>query len=278
MALITMAVYDTVENKRSEYTYKTLVSLSKTVDWTKHRLIVIDNNSCKTTKNILAGYEAHGWLPTIPGIQIISLDKNYGTAGAINRGWQLRKPGENAIKMDNDVVIHQAGWIEDMEEAIRRDPSIGIIGLKRKDCWENPLHDNPFYQSEIRMLPHEPGQKWMIVEYVNHVIGTCQMYSDALLNQIGYLYQPKLYGFDDSFAAVRSHLAGFVNAFIPYIDIDHIDAGDTPYQKWKEDHAGSCWEEYHKTIAEWKAGKRPIYYDPFIGTEIKEIIDKFLNK
>ena len=52
MALIAMAVHDTVENGRSKYTEKTLRTLLDTVDWHDHRLIIVDNNSCK---DILAG-------------------------------------------------------------------------------------------------------------------------------------------------------------------------------------------------------------------------------
>lgn len=265
MALISMAVWDTEENQRSKYTEATLNSLYATVDWHKHRLIVVDNASCEKTKGNLEFYKT-----VIPKMEIIENPRNFGTAEAINEAWNHRLPGENAIKMDNDVVIYYENWIEDMEEAIKRDPKLGIVGLKRVDCWENPEHKDPFYRSTLHMLPKQPHERWMIVEKVNHVMGTCQMYSDALLQKIGYLYQPKLYGFDDSFAAVRCKLAGFESAFLPHIRIDHIDAGDTPYQKWKEAHASECWGEYHETIDAWKTGKKPIYYNPFDKTKNNE--------
>ena len=257
-----MAVYDTVENKRTEYTRQTLMSLLRTVNFNRHRLVIVDNNSCEQTKDLLQSFMV-SFVSRPSPITIITLNQNLGTAGGINQAWRLRNPGEHAIKMDNDVVIHQKGWADDLEEAIRRDARIGIVGLKRKDCWENPAHKDPFYRSELYMIPHQPGEKWMIGEKVNHVMGTCQMYSSALLDKIGYLQQPSLYGFDDSWAAVRCKLAGFINVFLPYINIDHIDAGDTPYQKWKEEHAGACWTEYHETIAAWKSGAKSIYYNPF---------------
>lgn len=264
MAIIAMCVYDTVENKRTEYTRQTLLSLLKTVNFNKHRLIIVDNGSCKETKDFLnMGFIKAFAFGAGASISIITSDTNLGTAEGINLAWKYRKSGEHAIKMDNDVIIHQKDWADDLEEAIRRDARIGIVGLKRKDCWENPSHKDEFYRSELYMLPHQPGEKWMIGEKVNHVMGTCQMYSSALLDKIGYLQQPNLYGFDDSWAAVRCKLAGFINVFLPYINIDHIDAGDTPYQSWKEQHAGACWTEYHETIAAWKSGVKSIYYNPF---------------
>jgi hypothetical protein len=164
--------------------------------------------------------------------------------------------------MDNDVVIHQSGWADQMEAAIARDPNIGIIGLKRKDCWENPAHPEPFYRSTLEMLPHVAGEPWIVVEKVRHVMGTCQMFNSALLDKIGYLYQPRLYGFDDCLAATRSEVAGFYNAFLPHIDIDHIDTGETAYQGWKEKHSGEDMASFNSITQAYREGRRPIYEQP----------------
>ena len=45
MALIGMAIYDTVENDRPKYTKATLESLKKTVNLIEHTLYIVDNNS-----------------------------------------------------------------------------------------------------------------------------------------------------------------------------------------------------------------------------------------
>ena len=263
MALIAMAVYDTVENKRTSLTALTLECLANTVDFSKHRLIIVDNDSCHSTLTVLWEFIKNIDKDKINNrVALIQPRKNLGTAEAINQAWKFRLPEENAIKMDNDVIIHSKGWIEDMEATIARDPQIGQVGLKRKDCWENPDHKDPFYKSTLSFLPHSPGESWIPVEEVNHVMGTCVMHSAKLLNTIGYLYQPKLYGFDDSFMSLRSKLAGFRNVFLPYINIDHIDTDPNEYQKWKEKHAASCWQEYHKIVEEYRTGKRPLYYEP----------------
>lgn len=257
MALIAMAVYSTEENGKDKYLERTLQSLADTIDLPGiHRLILSVNGATKETDRIIDKYRniIH---------RVIVNDSNIGTAEAINKVWKERWDGENAIKMDDDVVINQKDWIEDMGEAIRRDPKIGIIGLKRKDLWENPDHPDEFYRSKLRMLSHKPGDKWIVIEEVNHVMGTCQMYSSALLDKLGYLWQPGIYGFDDSFAGIRCSIAGFVSAFLPYIDIDHIDSGDTPFQKWKEKYAGECWEKFHVAKKDFLSGKRKIYYNPF---------------
>jgi GT2 family glycosyltransferase len=261
MALLSMAIYSTPENGKDEYLEKTLESLWQTVFYptankSSHRLILSVNSFTEETIKIIEFYKA-----IIS--QVIYNDHNLGTAEAINLAWKTRRQGESAIKLDDDVVIHHQDWIYLMEEAIRRDPKIGQIGLKRRDCSETPWNPDPFYQSKLEMLPHIPGEKWIVIEEVSHVMGTCVMHSSALLDKVGYLYQPKLYGFDDSFMSYRSRMAGFRNVFLPGIDIEHIDRGDTGFQKWKTDHAGECWQAYIETIRAYKAGTKSIYYNPF---------------
>lgn len=254
MALIAMAVYDTEENQRTELTRRTLESLTFTLDLTRHRVFLIDNASCEETKELLRAYSRE--------YTVITNETNIGTAEAINLAWRHRKPGEHAVKMDNDVIIYSQTWADELEEAIRRDPKAGIVGLKRKDCIETPWQDG-FYKSFLFMFPHLPGERWVLGERVYHVMGTCQMYNSALLDKIGYLYQPRLYGFDDALAAKRCELAGFYSAFLPHIEIDHIDPGDTAYQGWKEKHAGEDMATYSRIVNEYVNGKRPIYYNPF---------------
>lgn len=255
MSLIAMAVHDTVENKRSELTLKCLISVCRTVAFSKHRMFIIDNNSCEETKQILESF-SH-----IENIKFIHLKENVGTARAINMAWQQRGISEHCIKMDNDVIIHEQGWIEKMEAAIARQPMIGQVGLKRKDCWEHPMNDNPDYRSNLLMLPHEPGEEWIIVEQAKHIIGTCVMHNSKLIDKVGGLWQPTLYGHDDVLMSWRSHLAGFINVFLPQINIDHIDPGGTEYQAWKEREGGKNGKLVSDIVDEYIAGVKSIVYD-----------------
>ena len=256
--LIAMAVYDTKENQRTGLTEQTLYSLLDTVNLVRHRLIVVNNNSCDATRFLLQ--RLHQEIP----FEQIDLPKNVGTAMAINKAWKKRNPGEHCVKMDNDVVIHQRDWPDRINEVFVKDPEIGICGLKRKDLIERPDHPEEYWRSSIRMLPHNPGEHWLVVEEVNHVMGTCQAYSDALLNRIGYLYQMQdygnLYGFDDSLASLRADIAGFKRVFLPSIPIDHIDPGGNPYTEWKSKNAGNVMGLYHTVMAEYNSGERDIYY------------------
>ncbi len=255
MALIGMAVYSTEENKKDECLEKTLQSLYDTVNFSNHRLMLSVNAFTPYTKIIIERYK------NIIS-NVIYNDLNIGTAEAINKVWQHKQPNEHCIKMDDDIVIHQNGWLDLMEEAIQRQPNIGIVGLKRKDCWENPNHLDSQYKSTLTLLP-PMGSKWIIAEQCKHIMGTCQMYNSALLDKIGYLYQPGLYGYDDVLASYRSEIAGFINIHLPQIEIDHIDKGDTGFQSWKERHAGTHTQTVINIVDQYINGSKLIYYNPF---------------
>ena len=261
MALIAMAVYDTEENGRHEYTRSTLKSLvfDNDIDWCKHRLIIVNNNSCKKTSVFLDGLlHNHSYLSAI------HLPKNIGTAKAINKAWAYRKPGEHLIKMDNDVVIHKEGWVDEMEEVLnmgdRISPPLGILALKRKDLIESP-HRTDVYKSQLMQLPHNIGEKWHTIEIINHCMGTCQMYHHKLIDKIGGLEQlGGIYGLDDTIASAKSQIAGFCNAFLNHIEIDHVDTGENQeYLKFKQDYVSTKFNDLHKLISEYKSGARELF-------------------
>jgi GT2 family glycosyltransferase len=239
MALIAMAVHDTAENKRTKYTKETLDSLINTVDYDYHRIIIVDNNSCEETKDILSYYQKHNNL----WISVITNSENVGTAKAINRAWALRQPGETVIKIDNDCVINHFGWVEDMEIATLKG-NYGIVGLKRKDLMQSPnAKDN--WKTQLKMLPHTKGENWVVVEESEDVMGTCTMFHPSLTDKMGGLMQAGVYGFDDTLACIRAKLLGYKLAFLPHINIDHIDIGGDAYTEWKRKYAGEKMKEFY---------------------------------
>jgi GT2 family glycosyltransferase len=259
MSLISVAIYDRECSGRTEVTGRFLENMRDTVDWTRHRIFLIDNNSCQQTKEVIA------WFLKYEGIDctVITNTENVGTAKAINQGWAYRRPGEFCLKVDNDIEIHQQGWIEEMEDVIKRDPSIGVVGLKRKDCEERADHPEHNLRSTLMQLPHKPGQNWIIVERAHHVMGTCHLVNPALIDKIGGYFQVGVYGWDDCLYCLRAHLAEFKTVFLPHIDLDHLYEVDlvgasTDYALWKQKHAGDNIEDYVKVVREYESGQRPL--------------------
>lgn len=256
--LIGMAVYSTAENKKDECLERTLESLRNTVNFEVHKLMLSVNAKTEKTENIIERYTNLGVID-----HVIYNPENLGTAGAINHVIRKRSRGQHIIKLDDDIVIHQSGWIEEMLECIERDPKIGIVGLKRKDLIQSPWHEDPAYRSKLTLLPHEPGQRWIQIEESYDIIGTCTMFNSALLDIVGYSFQPGKYGFEDNLMCHRSRIAGFYNCFLNHINLDHIDPSAPEYQKWKESHSGELFPEYYKLVHAMIKGEKPIYYNPY---------------
>ena len=240
MSLIALCCHDTIENGRSKYTKETLDSLYNTVDFENHRLIIVDNNSCVETKNIISEFLTY----TNRNIDVITNTENVGTAKAINQAWAMRQPGETLIKMDNDCVINHFGWVEDMEIAMLKG-GYGIMGLKRKDLLQSPTAED-IWKTTLKMIPHEKGEPWYVVEESEDIMGTCTMFHPTLTDKMGGLMQSGLYGFDDTLACIRAKLLGYKLAFLPHIDIDHIDEGGDAYTEWKRKYAGDRMKEFYE--------------------------------
>lgn len=250
MSLIAIAIFDTDDNDRSKYTKECLASLVITVDLSKHRVVLVDNNSCFETKKILHEYNV--WN----NITVITLSENIGTAAAINLALKMREPNEVCIKMDNDCVVHQDAWVEEMEEAIKVDKTLGIVGLKRPDVWQSPTNPDPRYRTILETL-----KNGIEIEVCEDIMGTCTGYNPLLMDKIGPLVQNSEYGFDDTIYSVRSVCAGFKNCFLPNIKITHLDDYKNPYSDWKKKHAFLYLEEVAQMCEMYKSGKLSYKYD-----------------
>lgn len=255
MSLIAMCVYCTKTNDRADYLRRCIYSLHNTVDFTKHRLVLIINGTTIQSERFI------DFAKKTLGATIIRPNENIGTARGINMALALRNDGENCIKCDEDVVWHENGWADQLEEVIKIDQTIGIVGLKRKDLRQTPYDPDPSFKSELRQLPHLPGERWIIVEETNDIMGTCTMLSSNLLDKIGGYYQGEgnVYAFDDTLINLRAGLAGFKKCFLPHIEIDHIDTGGSPYSQEKIELANKAWPGYHLLHQAYIEGTRPLF-------------------
>lgn len=264
--LIAMA-FHTLDLRRVDINAKVLRSLHTQLR-PQDRLVLIDNASCAQSRALL-----HAWadMGGMTQASLIENKENVGTAEAINMAWADRKPLEVCLKMDDDCIVDHPDWIGLLEDAIRRDKSIGICGLKRRDLTESPLIAQQQFHTTLEMLPHRPGERWIVVEqvstvkgYEGHVFGTCQAYNPALLDVIGGLYQMQdegnVYGYDDSLASLRAIKAGFRCCFLCGVDIKHLDPGGDEYTEWKRKQAGIWQDRVREVAKEIRNGTRNVYY------------------
>jgi GT2 family glycosyltransferase len=261
---IIMTVYALEGSKRIEYAKKSLNSLIAVTNFSTHELFISDNGSCDEMLEFYKEFSiVFGCIFPDENL-IISLNgKNLGTSGGLNEGLKERKPNQYCIKIDDDVVVNTKDWVDKMEECFERFDNLGILGAKRRELVQHPDHENLAYRTVIKYLKHERGQTWIPIELCDDIIGTLTMFSPSLLDKVGFGFQPSLYGFDDCLWSLRSKLAGFTNAFLPTIQIDHIDTGEGEFVMWKQKHAGEIIAEFSEIAEDYKKGVRDIYYNPF---------------
>jgi GT2 family glycosyltransferase len=261
---IVVTVYALEGSKRIEYAKKSLISLLSVTDFNKHELFISDNGSCQEMLDFYGWFNVEYLLYFKEENLTISLNgKNLGTSGGLNEGLKDRKPNQYCIKIDDDVVVRTKDWVDKMEECFERYDNLGILGAKRRELIQHPDHENPAYRTVIKYLKHERGQTWIPIELCDDIIGTLTMFSPSLLDKVGYGFQPSRYSFDDCLWSLRSKLAGFQNAFLPSIEIDHIDDGEGEYVKQKQREAGMVMAEFCEIAEDYKKGVRDIYHNPY---------------
>jgi len=222
--------------------------LRTTVDWNRHRMVIVDNAST----DYQAELAIHAFREQVYGVKLARNTKNIGTARGFNLGHAMLH-GDHTLKIDDDVEVHEDGWLDTMQLALERVPDLGGVSLKWRMLSESPGRKyipqevRHFWSQEretrLEFVPREQMHEWWTpIEYGLFMSGMCALYRKEALGQIGMMYQPKLYGHDDVLQCKRLVAAGWRIAFLPAIKTDHIDDTNTEYSQWKRDEAGHTFE------------------------------------
>lgn len=274
MALVTMVIHCTKQNDRLQYAKKAIESLCLSTDRDRDDIHFVINGGdfIPEIRDYIDSFRSNNR----GNITVIVSQENLGTARGINLSWVHRKPGQHAIKIDDDIILDcRKGWINKLEEAVERmarfrelnndvfPQEVGILGLKRNDCGES-MYRSDWGSSRLWEVPHFPGERWLVVEEVKHVMGSCCLYSAKLLDKIGYMYQGKnLYGYDDTLMCSRARAVKLFTGFLLGLDIHHIDPGDTIAAEAKRQSASGevaqwCVEQSRK----YESGVISVYHGP----------------
>lgn len=258
--LIAMCVYHTEENDRLPIIVRTLLALSTCLK-PNHRLFIYDNSPNSIITDLRYHIEVV-WSGKADNITFLGGDGiNIGTARGINECWKHHEEGEYLMKVDDDYLVKSISYINEMVEVMERTPNLGILALKRKDLTESPNHESIDYRTKLMMVPQKKGERWYVIEQVKNVFGTVQMYSPELFKRIGYMEQVGPYGWDDFIMSVKCYAAGMIGAFLPHVEIDHIDEGEEKYVEWKREQAAKVHDEVMHLAKQYKLGLKELYYD-----------------
>lgn len=188
-------------------TYNQLAYLKQCIDSifehtdVPYEIIVIDNGSTDGTAEYLASMRGQ--------IRYRLMDRNYGFAGAVNRGMMMAK-GQTIVLLNNDAVVTE-GWLENMLYCLSSDERIGLVGpVSNYISGEQQIETGYGTIEEMHAFAAEfnrsDAAKW---QPVDRLAGFCLLLRRELWERTGYLDEGYLLGnYEDDDYMIRVRLQG----------------------------------------------------------------------
>lgn len=195
-------------NRMSE-TMRTLTSLARTGTMEQAEVVIWDNASADGTAEMLTCLVQAGALRDAT---VLLHHENVGCPRALNMILQeFRKPGQDFIKVDNDVEILTPDWVIHLAAFLIEHPEVGICG---------PWYSEIETANQGRTIAEHDG--WIeIFPYIGH----CVMHRADILDRTGYfdlLAPDHLYGFEDLLMCDRSGRLGYKCAVVRGVEVKMI--------------------------------------------------------
>ncbi|HUW10977.1 MAG TPA: hypothetical protein VM537_14700 [Anaerolineae bacterium] len=236
-AVIAVPFYDTLENGRSMATKETLNSL-RGLDC-RHAIVPVDNGS-----TYIAAFElARDIYPAA-----MRLSEPRSVAHAVNAAWapfhdELVRGDMIAVKLDSDVEVLGAGWLEQIIDGILTTPNIGLLGVRHPE-------DVP--------LPETMYHGVLVGDFVR---GSCVARSPECFRAIGYCRHPgdTRWGWQDHWDCFRAKTAGFRVGRIPSLSLRSRCEQDALPEAIKTVERAKGREALVQWMSEVRNGKRPLF-------------------
>lgn len=155
------------------------------------------------------------WLTSRQSVDSLLLDRRYGTAEALNRGF-ARFPNRDVIRLHGAVVPENPDWLEKILEAAANLPDAGVIGVRLVTSDGRILSEGRrivtglglTWQEADRSYLHADGPAPSAPAATDSVAGDLAWYRRTALHAVGGLdpaYSPEGLEADDFCFAARVH-------------------------------------------------------------------------
>ena len=167
-------------------------------------VLVVDNGS---TDGTLA------YLHSLDWVRVIANRKNLGFVRGNNVGIRATPVGD-IILLNNDIVIRQLGWLEELRRVAYSAVDIGIVGCRMILPDGRLLHAgaymplDTFWGQQIGSLEKEVNQ-YGYDRDVQAVVGACMYIKRAVLDAIGPLNEAFFSYFEDTDYCLQAAEVGF---------------------------------------------------------------------
>ncbi|HHH40914.1 MAG TPA: glycosyltransferase [Chloroflexi bacterium] len=169
------------------------------------QVLVVDNGSTDGTLP---------YLRSLDWIRLIENGRNLGFVRGNNVGIRATPPDHDVLLLNNDIVIPQDGWLEEIQRVAYSADDIGIVGCRLILPDGRLLHAGTymplgsFWGQQIGSLEKDVNQ-YNANRDVEGVVGACMYIKRAVLEAIGPLDEAFFSYFEDTDYCLRAAEAGF---------------------------------------------------------------------
>ncbi|MEW6377854.1 MAG: glycosyltransferase family 2 protein [Thermodesulfobacteriota bacterium] len=154
-----------------------------------------------------------------PEVRLISLDKNYGFAGGVNRGIEATE-GEFIALLNNDIEVDPK-WLEELHRALIEHPEVGSCQAKLLRYQErekiNGLGIRMNIDGEVEIIGWKEIDQGQYEEerYIFAVGAGASLYRRKMFEDIGLFDENFFANFEDVDLSFRAQLAGYKALYVP---------------------------------------------------------------
>lgn len=188
-----------------EYTKQCLLSLFEKTKYEKYVVYIVDNGSTDGTLSYLEDFPY--------SLNIIKNKKNIGFVAGNNLALKMIKYGD-VILLNNDVIITQEDWIEQMQKTAYSEEKVGLVGCRLLDSGQKLQHAGTYiYPDDCIGQQIGGGEKefgqFSIDRVVEGVVFACVYIKRELIECIGGLDERFFSYFEDTDYCLRTWKAGY---------------------------------------------------------------------
>ena len=187
------------------------------------RVIVVDNGSADGSRELVR--------EKFPHVQVISLDKNYGFCGAVNRG--IAESGRDkspyVILLNNDTVV-ESGFVCALEKALDEDKKAFSGAARMVNMYRPELIDDAgdYYCAlgwAFAAGKDKPAADYGRSREVFSACGGACIYRRSILEKIGLLDENHFAYLEDVDIGYRARIHGYRNLYVPEAVVRHAGSG-----------------------------------------------------
>jgi GT2 family glycosyltransferase len=211
---------------RWELTRRCLETLEAHTDLANAEVIAVDNGSTDETPARLAG---------IPWVRVVTNGENLGYVRGNNAGIAAAPKDADVVLLNNDVEIHQDGWLDTLRAAAHAAPDVGIVGCRLVLPDGRLLHagtymlPDTFWGQQIGALETDVNQ-YARTRDVEGIVFACAYVRREVIAKIGGLSEKFRSYFEDTDFCLRAKEAGFRAVVCGAVTLVHHEHGSTSDQ------------------------------------------------